>query len=62
MGLGLQDPQRSGETMSEPAKNVRVQVLATAAHNCGTIQAKAPMTYLMNEVSVKVGYLRFPIR
>ena len=48
--------------MSEPAKNAQLQILAIAAHNFCIIQAKAPLTYPMIELSVKVVCLRSQIR
>jgi len=50
------------ETMSEPKKNARAYVLATAACNYDTAQAKEPLTTIVNELGMKVGYLKFPIR
>jgi len=48
--------------MSEPKKNARAYVLATAACNYGTAQAKERLTTIVYELGMKVGYLKFPIR
>jgi hypothetical protein len=48
--------------MSEPVENLRAYVLTTAAYNYGTAQAKEPLTPIVNELGMKVGYLKFSIR
>jgi hypothetical protein len=62
LDIRLQYFQRIGETMSEPAKNERAYVLATAAYNYGAAQAKELLTTLVNELGMKIGYLKSPIR